>query len=467
MNTLVSPGVSVTVVDESAYASPGFGTIPLIVIATAQDKVDPTGTESDGIAKYTKAVNANRVVPVTSQRELTQFFGDAIFAQGEGMETSEYGLLAAYSYLGQGSQAYIVRAGVDLAELEPSETEPTGPANGNQIWLDTDGSSFGVHVYNAASDAWILQDVVVEVDLSAGAGEIANPSTYAPTASVGTAGDFLVAVISDGTTGFAVGYFYSDGSAWEAVTQTNAAALAATTVSYDTHYNTPASPANADIWVKTTRPGNGVNLVVYQSNSLGVFGLLEVAGVSNDGGTTYVAQDGSSVTDIVGAMDDNDIALTFTAADGGFEIRRIESGSETVLDEAVYAQDDEPTGTAIVGKYWYDPTVTDLDILIHDGTDWSRIAEADITYSTTEPLTPSADDIWVETDGTDAEYPKIHRYTGTQWVLYDNSDQTTERGVIFDDFTVTDRATLASGAVNTTDLLDSAPDPQLYPTDMG
>jgi len=47
MATLVSPGVSVTVVDESAYASPGTGTIPFIAIATRSDKSDPTGTESD------------------------------------------------------------------------------------------------------------------------------------------------------------------------------------------------------------------------------------------------------------------------------------------------------------------------------------------------------------------------------------------------------------------------------------
>ena len=51
MATLVSPGVSVTVVDESAYASPGTGTIPFIAIATRSDKADPTGTETDGIAK--------------------------------------------------------------------------------------------------------------------------------------------------------------------------------------------------------------------------------------------------------------------------------------------------------------------------------------------------------------------------------------------------------------------------------
>ena len=56
MATLVSPGVAVTVVDESAYASPGAGTIPMIVIATRSNKVDPTGTETDGIAKYTKSI---------------------------------------------------------------------------------------------------------------------------------------------------------------------------------------------------------------------------------------------------------------------------------------------------------------------------------------------------------------------------------------------------------------------------
>ena len=54
MATLVSPGVEVTITDESAYASPGTGTIPLVVVATTQDKEDPTGTETDGIAKYTK-----------------------------------------------------------------------------------------------------------------------------------------------------------------------------------------------------------------------------------------------------------------------------------------------------------------------------------------------------------------------------------------------------------------------------
>jgi len=468
MATLVSPGVDVTVVDESAYASPGAGTIPLIVVATAQDKTDPTGTETDGIAKYTKSANANLVVPVTSQRELTQFFGDPTFASTEGAETSEYGLLAAYSYLGQGSQAYIVRAAIDLSELTATDTMPTGPANGNQIWLDTDASSFGLHVYDSSSASWVLQEVTVEVSLSASAGEISDPSSYAPTASAGTAGDFLVAVLSDGTTGFVLGYFYDDGAAWQPVEVGGEAALAATTVTYDAHYNSPATPAGDDIWVKTTSPGNGLNLVVYQSNSSGVFGLLEVEGVSNDGGTTYVAQDGSSTTDIVSSMDDNNIAINFTAANGGGEILRIESSTATSLDEAVYAQDDEPTGTATAGTYWFDDTATDLDILINTGSDWERIDEANITFSTSEPLTPSDDDIWIDTGAPESEYPKLYRYDSgaSAWLLYDNTDQSTDRGVIFDDFTVADRSSLSSGAVTGANLFDSAPEAALYPTNM-
>ncbi len=71
---LVSPGVQVSVVDESAYGAPGAGTVPLLLVATRTNKTDPTGSEADGIAKYTKTAQAGNVIKVTSQRELTQFF---------------------------------------------------------------------------------------------------------------------------------------------------------------------------------------------------------------------------------------------------------------------------------------------------------------------------------------------------------------------------------------------------------
>ena len=41
---LISPGIQVSVTDESQYAPTAVGTIPLIVIATAQDKTSGTST---------------------------------------------------------------------------------------------------------------------------------------------------------------------------------------------------------------------------------------------------------------------------------------------------------------------------------------------------------------------------------------------------------------------------------------
>ena len=38
MATLVSPGVAVSVIDESFYGTAGAGTVPLIVCATGQNK---------------------------------------------------------------------------------------------------------------------------------------------------------------------------------------------------------------------------------------------------------------------------------------------------------------------------------------------------------------------------------------------------------------------------------------------
>ena len=41
---LISPGVEVTVIDESFYTPAEPGTVPLIIVATAQDKSNASGT---------------------------------------------------------------------------------------------------------------------------------------------------------------------------------------------------------------------------------------------------------------------------------------------------------------------------------------------------------------------------------------------------------------------------------------
>ena len=69
---LVSPGVEVTVIDESQYIPSAVNTVPYFLIATAQNKVSGTGV---GIAAGTTAANANRTYLITSQRDLTATFG--------------------------------------------------------------------------------------------------------------------------------------------------------------------------------------------------------------------------------------------------------------------------------------------------------------------------------------------------------------------------------------------------------
>ena len=45
---LVSPGLSLTVTDESQYVPGAVGSVPLVLLATAQDKLNPCGIAATG-----------------------------------------------------------------------------------------------------------------------------------------------------------------------------------------------------------------------------------------------------------------------------------------------------------------------------------------------------------------------------------------------------------------------------------
>ena len=167
MAILVSPGVSVTITDESQYASAGTGTIPLIAIVSAANKVVPGS--STAYAPGTLAANANQLYLVTSQRDLLQTFGTPVFYSAAGTpqydnQLNELGLFTAYQYLGIANTAYILRADVDLGQMVPSTTEPTGEPATNQYWLDTATSTYGVFQSNGnvnSALSWSSQTPVV------------------------------------------------------------------------------------------------------------------------------------------------------------------------------------------------------------------------------------------------------------------------------------------------------------------
>lgn len=151
---LQSPGVQVTVIDESQYTPAEPGTTPLIVVATGQDKTNAAGT---GTALGTTAANAGKAFKMTSQRDLVDFFGVPFFEKTassspvHGGERNEYGLLAAYSLLGVSNAAFIVRADVDLTQLAATSTAPGADPTDGQWWVDTQATAWGIQEWNGAA----------------------------------------------------------------------------------------------------------------------------------------------------------------------------------------------------------------------------------------------------------------------------------------------------------------------------
>lgn len=115
MASLVSAGVSVTVTDESFFIPAAAATVPLIFIATADEKTQPDGTsQAAGTYEY------NVVRTVTSLKQSVQLYGvprfltDSNGSAHHGDARNEYGLMALNQFLSVGNMAYVVRANVNL-----------------------------------------------------------------------------------------------------------------------------------------------------------------------------------------------------------------------------------------------------------------------------------------------------------------------------------------------------------------
>ena len=150
---LQSPGVEVTVIDESFYTPAAPGTTSLIVLATGQNKSNASATNT---ATYTTAATAGKVFKITSQKELSDYYGTPYFeatssAAVHGGERNEYGLLAAYSILEVSNSAFIIRADVDLDQLAGKDTAPGALPSDGSWWVDTKTSVWGIHEWNGSA----------------------------------------------------------------------------------------------------------------------------------------------------------------------------------------------------------------------------------------------------------------------------------------------------------------------------
>ena len=207
---LTSPGVEVTIIDQSQYLPAPGGSVPLIVFATAQNKANPSGT---GVAAGTTAANAGKLYQITSQQDLVNFYGVPFFYTTtagtpiQGYELNEYGLLAAYSALGITNRVYTLRADIDLASLVGSVGRPFGAPTNGSYWLDTTNTTWGIFEFNATTGQFTPKTPIVITD-----------STYLingyPLNSLGNIGDYAINATVDAVSDYQQYYYKTSDNAW-------------------------------------------------------------------------------------------------------------------------------------------------------------------------------------------------------------------------------------------------------------
>ena len=443
MPTLVSPGVAVSVTDESFYGSAGPGTVPLLVVATQQDKAHVSGT---GTAPGTAKAMAGKPQLMTSQFELAQQFGNPYFEQDgvnsvHGSELNEYGLLAAYSYLGAANRAYVVRADIDTTELDATATEPKGKPVDGTYWFDTSSTVMGIFKHDGTG----FQPETVTVYTSAPTGSDGQDGDVALDAST-TANQFKVKV---------------SGSWVNLETAALQTATSGSEVVYvDKHFNVPASPNSGDYWFKISTPNQGFNpsIKVY-SSALGQFQQ------------TVPTVDFANAAPSSPSLGDIYIEIPNSKDDARFAIKRHDGSSFQALTYEASAN--APTGATPDGTYWYDTTHY-YDVYKKGNNAWESVTGAGnvVLMSADEPATRSgggalqSGDIWVDTN---SDLFEIYSYSGAAWVKRDTADQTTPNGVEFGDLhPVTNWTATQSGTVtvNTGVTITGSPDPLVYPDGM-
>jgi hypothetical protein len=115
MAALISPGVSVTVTDQSFFFPTAAATVPLIFLATRANK-----RQADGVSTASGTLESGVVRTITSVTQSLQLYGVPYFhtdISGQGLHgdaRNEYGLFTLNNFLGIGNRAFVVRANIDL-----------------------------------------------------------------------------------------------------------------------------------------------------------------------------------------------------------------------------------------------------------------------------------------------------------------------------------------------------------------
>jgi len=179
----------------------------------------------------------------------------------------------------------------------------------------------------------------------------------------------------------------------------------------------------------------------------------------------------------------------FYTAPSGADEDYVASNWQPLAAADFKASSNNPENEPADGQLWYNPEFSEVDIMVHNGSDWVGYHNVYASASPAGPIVsataPSATtgqsdgtalvdgDLWISTADLE-NFPTIYRWNGLllEWVQLDKTDQTTEEGVLFADA----RYGLSGATGNTEatikDLLTNnyldpdAPDPALYPKGM-
>jgi hypothetical protein len=497
---LISPGVQVTITQSPSTGPATTGTVPLIIMATAANKTSPSGS---GIAPYTVPSLANQLYLATSQQDLLTNFGNPVFPSVQGTpvnasELAEYGLHAAYSYLGLSNQCYVLRADIDLNSLQPSTSAPTSPPAYGTYWFDLTDTTFGVFMSNGNAlpgSAWVSQKVLVPT-----INQI-NSSTFVPLTSFGVNGNLAIVPWTSnnllyqkiggtwyqvGTTQWLaqnpttvvggtspsdanVGETFSINGTTVTITSPGNLTSVISNINNATIPNITASVVNSAL-VITNTAGGPITIANVSGNSLNVLGLT--AGTTN-GLSVYYTNNASYPTNstagsiwIKGSVSNNGanwIVKYYSSATNSFitlstpfyQYASTLSDGTTGKDTAALAG----LGSGIsVGNLYigYDPSTGSQQIRRWNGTYWAALSyEADVVAPTTAP---AAGTYWYNADvRADIMYG-----SGENWVGYRSQFPLTDpNGVQISGSAPTSQST--GGALVDNDLWLNSSNTESYP----
>ena len=406
---LTSPGVQVTVVDESQYLAGAPASVPFFLFATAENKADPTSTAT---AAATTAANAGKLYTITSQRDLVTLYGNPFFYTSsagtpiQGYELNEYGLLAAYSALGITNQVYALRADIDLASLVGSTGRPTGAPTNGAYWLDATDSTWGINEWNATTQAFTAKTPIV-ITLAT------QVSSGVPLTSVGAIGDYAVVAIPT----------YNAPSA--ANTQT---------YFYKTSSNTWVELGSA-AWMSSlatlTTPTANPVLTAGESIQLSISGGVGV-GTNNNATLVVAASPNNTVSQL--ASDINALNweyISAAAVDGKLVIYSAQTGgtpnSEDVNVNAYFVRLHDGTGTIFT-----DLGYSAVSVIAYQPRVAYATSAGQPVWGTTQNYPAITGSVWIQVNGTGLQ-PVISSYNSTtaSWTAKTQSFATSDWSQIY------------------------------------